>query len=189
MTEKKKIEIRIDGRNFTVVGNKDEEYIKSLASYVNDKIKSLTSKNSRLCQTTAATLAALNISDELQSTKDKLLELESKAKDPIEKYGSINNELSQAKEEIENLEKEIHHYKDQLLKTKLESENLLKEISNQKQVMGIKESELTDSQKMIKNLQDKIYNNQIELIETKKELREVLKVLDDKNKVLIKEEV
>lgn len=188
MTVKKKIEVSIDGRNFTVVGSDNEKYVRTVANYVDKKIRELTSKNDRLCQTSSATLAALNIADELHKTSQRLDELESEAKDPMEKYGDLRSQLEEAKGIIQDLETQCSRYKDDLLKTKLEKEDIVNEIKKYEQAMELKEKELVDSQKMIKSLQDKVFDNQIELIETKKELGEVIRKLDNEKNIFIKEE-
>lgn len=103
MTDKKKIDVVIDGRNFTVVGSDNENYVKNLAYYVDQKIKNLYSKNSRLSQTMAATLAALNIADEYHKTGMKLRDLEAKAKDPLEKFAGVTMELEDAKRGLKSL--------------------------------------------------------------------------------------
>ncbi len=58
-----------------------EEYIKSLADYVDKKLKEMTNKNNKLSSSMAAILAALNIADELIRPMDELESLKSKAKD------------------------------------------------------------------------------------------------------------
>lgn len=189
MTEKRKINVYIDGRNFTVVGSDNEDYIRGLAKYVDGKIKDLTSKNDRLCQTMSAILAALNIADELHTSNSKLVELENQSKDPIEKYGDVTSELEEARGKIQELETLCFQYKDNLLKTKLDSEDINKGVKKYEQALELKEKELVDSQKMIKSLQDKVFDNQIELIETKKELGEVIRHLDSEKNMFVKEEV
>lgn len=188
MTAKRKIDIVIDGRNFTVIGTEPEEYVRNLAYYVDKKIKELTSKNDKLCQTMSATLAALNIADELHRTKARLEELESQAKDPMEKYDDVIAELEKSKTIINALEIECSNYKEQLANVKLELDEVIREKENYSQALELKEKELLESQKMIKSLQDKIFDNQIELIETKKELGEVLKLLDEGQNLLSKED-
>ena len=61
MTEKNKINVLIDGRNFTVIGNGSENYVYKIASYVDEKIRETKDKNDKLSGSMAATLAALNI--------------------------------------------------------------------------------------------------------------------------------
>ncbi|MFA7411395.1 MAG: cell division protein ZapA [Tissierellaceae bacterium] len=185
---KKKINIIIDGRNFTVVGSESEEYVINLAYYVDKKIKEVSGKNDKLCQTMSATLAALNIADELQRTKGKLEELESQAKGPLERYDDLTSELEDAKATIRDLQDSNRIYKEQLLNEQLGRENAVKEIEKNKRALELKEKELVDNQKMIKSLQDKIFDNQIELIETKKELGEIIRRLDDKRNLFSKEE-
>ena len=135
MTEKRKIEVYIDGRNFTVVGSDNEDYIRGLARYVDVKIKDLASKNDRLCQTMSAILAALNIADELHKSNERLAELENESKEPIEKYEDITSELSQARKRIHELETECIQYKDNLLKTKMDSEDITKAIKKYEQAL------------------------------------------------------
>lgn len=189
MAEKKKVNVQIDGRDFVVVGSNSEAYVKELAAFVDCKIKDLTSKNDRLSQTMAATLAALNITDELVTTKDKLEELESKAKEPIEKYELVLADCEKSQEKIKELELKCMEHKDDLLKSKLDNENMNKEIKKYVHALEIKEKELVESQKTIKSLQDKIYENQIKLIEKKKELNETNNLKTDKKESIIKEEV
>lgn len=54
-----------------VGGDGSEEYIRNLASYVDEKIKEMSSKNDKLSTSMAAILAALNMADELYKTKKK----------------------------------------------------------------------------------------------------------------------
>ena len=189
MTDKRKIDVYIDGRNFTVVGSDNEDYIRGLARYVDMNIKDLSSKNDRLCQTMSAILAALNIADELHKSNERLAELQNESKEPIEKYEDLTSELSIARKKIHELETQCLEYKDNLLRTKLDSEDITKGIKKYEQALELKEKELVDSQKMIKSLQDKVFDNQIELIETKKELGEAIKLLDSEKNMFVKEEV
>lgn len=188
MTEKRKVDIIIDGRNFTVVGAKDEEYIRKIARYVDEKVKELANKNDKLSQTMSATLAALNIADEYYMVKEKLEELEIQAKDPMKKYDNLIAELEKSKTTIRNLESECEKYKDNLIKSKFDNDSSENNIREYEEDLETKEKEILESQKTIKSLQDKIFENQIELVETKKELGELLKKLDSDEKAFIKEE-
>ena len=93
MTDRRKINVLIDGRNFTVVGSEDERYIRELAAYVDTNIKKLANKNERLSPAMAATLAAVNITDEYFKLQSKHKELEKRAKEPLEKYDILKKEL------------------------------------------------------------------------------------------------
>lgn len=189
MTEKNKINVLIDGRNFTVVGNGSKEYVQMLASYVDEKIKEMTNKNDKLSGSMAATLAALNITDEFYKVNKELKTLKNQTKAPMEEYNTLHNELKEAKDKIQILEKSCNTYKDELLDAKRENERLNKNIEKQNQALKLKEKELKDSQNMIKKLQDKIFDNQIDLIETKKELEELIKSYNSERNIFSKEEI
>lgn len=188
MAEKGKVDIVIDGRNFTVVGSKDEEYVRKIARYVDGKIKDLAKKNDKLSQTMSATLAALNIADEYYRTKESLEELEAEVKDPMKKYENVISELEKAEATIEKLELECASYKDNLIKSKLDKDSSVKNIREYEESLEKKEEKYLTSQRTIKDLQDKVFENQMELIEAKKELGEVLKKLDDYEKAFNKED-
>lgn len=176
MPEKSKINVIIDGRNFTVVGAEDENYVRNLAYYVDQKIKNLASKNERLSQTMAATLAALNIADELSKTNMKLKELENKAKEPLEKFGGVSQELENSRTKINELERLCLEYKDEVIKTKLNMEEQYSEMNKWRAELELKKNELEELKESNKNIQEKIFQNQLELVESKKELSEILKL-------------
>ncbi len=175
MPEKNKINVMIDGRNFTVVGVDDENYVRNLAYYVDKKIRDLAINNSRLSQTMAATLAALNIADELSKTNTKLKELEGKSKEPLEKFSGLSQELEECKAKVKEMEKLSLEYKDEVIKTKLSMEEQYKETSKVKEELELKELEVEELKKLNKSLQDRNFQNQLELVEAKKELAELLK--------------
>lgn len=185
MTEKNKVDVIIDGRNFTVVGEGSEKYVKGLAIYVDEKIRDISSKNNKLSNSMAATLAAFNIADELYKTSEELKSLKIKAKGPMEQYDNLVNLLEEAENKINKLEKETNYYKDELLGTKRENDELSRNLAKSESALELKEKELEESQDMIKKLQDKIFENQMELIETKKELEESLRTYEDQEKNIL----
>ena len=189
MKDNKKVEVLIDGRNFTIVGDEPGEYIRNIASYVDEKIKDMTEKNSRLSASMAATLAAINITDELFKERKELSSLELEAKAPMEKYDELVRDLEDAKDTIDRLKEEANTYKAEILDLQNIKEKLESSIENESKVLELKEQELKDSEDIIKRLQDKVFDSQIELIETKKELDESLKSYEKEEKVHIKEEV
>lgn len=189
MTEKIKTNVTIDGRNFTVVGEGSEEYIKELAAFVDEKIKEMTSKNDKLSSSMAATLAALNIAHDLYKSNEELTKLKAEAKAPLENYNRILEQLEKEQNKNKELIVKCNTLKDEVIETKKQNELLIREIENLKRAMEIKERELKENQTLIKKLQDKIYENQVELIEVKKELEEVLKTVDEEKNLFSKEEV
>jgi cell division protein ZapA len=179
MSKKDKINVTIDGRNFTVVGGDNERYIRNLAYYVDEKIKSLSSKNERLSQTMSATLAALNISDEYHKTMEELEKLKNKAKDPLEKYSGVLDELNNTNTKCEELSALCNTYKDEVVQKKADIDKIKEELKQNKFLFEQKEKECEESQNLVVALQDRNFQSQIELVETKKQLNEILRLLDD----------
>lgn len=175
MTEKKKINVNIGGRNFTVVGDKDEKHIKELASYVNSKIEQVRNRNENLSSSILATLAALNISDDLYELEERMNKLKRDAKEPMEKYNGVVEELGIASDRYKNLEMDYSKIKNQLREYKMGNKLLLKKIDDLNKSLNKKDLEILELQNSIKSLQEKIFKSQMDLIDAKKELEETLR--------------
>ena len=180
MADRRKVDVKIDGRNFTVVGEGSEEYIQDIASYVDKIIKQVAFKNNKLSQIMTATLAALHISDELRQSEQRFKELELKAKDPLDKYDDVCEELSQCKEEIATLENISEQYQKQIREYDKKREEIETTIKEFKELIEIQETEIQEKDEIIKTLQDKNYTSQLEIVDIKKELTEYLRILDEK---------
>ncbi|HDZ83682.1 MAG TPA: cell division protein ZapA [Nitrospirae bacterium] len=59
------IEIQILGQNYAIKTDEDEAYIKSLAKFVDEKLKEIYSVAPNVNQTKASVMAAFGIADEL----------------------------------------------------------------------------------------------------------------------------
>lgn len=75
---KQRVSVKIYGEEYTVKGSASREYILSLASYVDQRMKQIELRNSRLSPGKVAVLTALNLADELmklQEDYDNLVKL------------------------------------------------------------------------------------------------------------------
>ncbi len=187
MTDRKRVDVMIDGRNFTVVGTDNEDYMRDLAYYVDRKIRNLASKNDKLSQTMSATLAALHIADELHMVKEELEELKLKTKDPLEKYGDLDTELKESKEKIQELREESKQCIESISLIKAEKDQLLEKIKEYEEIYEAKDEEIQNYKEQLQVLQDKNFQSQIELIETKKELTEYIRLIEDETSAYPKE--
>jgi len=179
MTDKRKINVLIDGRNFTVVGAEDERYVRELAAYVDSSIKRMSSKNERLSPTMAATLTAFNIADELFKLQDEHKELKKRSKEPLEKYDSLKKEVQDANAKIREMETKSLEYQDEVIKTKLSKEELFGEINDLKESVKSKDEEIHKCHLDLKEYKDKHFKTQMEIVELKKQLKETLELLDE----------
>lgn len=176
MTDKKKIDVMIDGRNFTVVGSNNEEYIRELAKYVDKNIKNLATKNHRLSPVMTATLAAFNIADELFNINKEHKDLEKRAKEPLEKYEITKREIEAANVKIRELERRNLDYNDEVIKIKISKEELFSDISKLQEELKKKEEDIEKYKKEISDFKDRHFKTQIEIIELKKQLKETLEI-------------
>jgi len=63
-------EVYILGQKYTVKGDAEEDYIKKLASYVDEKLKEVYGSSPSITPLKAAILASLNIADELHKLRE-----------------------------------------------------------------------------------------------------------------------
>jgi cell division protein ZapA len=78
------VEVQILGQSYSIRTEDEEEYIKSLARYIDEKLKEIYSVAPNVSQTKATVMAAFGIADELfkmrmeQQSLDKLIEEKTK---------------------------------------------------------------------------------------------------------------
>ena len=78
------VEVQILGQSYSIKTDEDEAYIKSLAGYVDEKLKEIYSVAPNVNQAKAAVMAAFGIADELFKLKmeredfDKMIEEKTK---------------------------------------------------------------------------------------------------------------
>lgn len=105
--QKRKMEVIIDGKVYTLAGEESEEYMQRIASYVNNKIQELKEVPSykKLNKDLQSILLALNISDDLYKTKEV---------------------LKMMREEYDQKDKEIYDKNQEILTEKLQAETAKK---------------------------------------------------------------
>ena len=72
LPKKKETRIEIYGRNYTVLGDGDEEYTIQLARYVDQKMREIAQQTSTISTLNLAILVALNITDELFRLREQI---------------------------------------------------------------------------------------------------------------------
>ena len=178
MEEKRKIDVQIDGRNFTIVGVGSKQHIHRIAAYVDDIIKEVSSKNNNLSQIMTATLAALHISDELSKKQIEFDELSIKAKEPLDKYDGVCEELKESKDKIEILNNMAEHYQRQITSYDKKIQEMEFVLDGLNKTIADQKDELSNRDETIESLKDKNYRNQLDIVDLKKELTEYVRILD-----------
>jgi len=68
MEVKNKVNVRIAGKDYTLVGVESEEYIQKIGLYIDRKMNEIMKINPRLSTSMAAVLTAINIADDYYKT-------------------------------------------------------------------------------------------------------------------------
>lgn len=106
MSEKQKLEVRICGRDYTLVSEESPEYIHRVAFYVDQKMKEIEQANPRLSISMSAVLTSLNIGEECLKGQEEINRLK-------EEVSSHTQALNQEKQHRETLEFELKELKQQ----------------------------------------------------------------------------
>lgn len=133
MTAKNKVEVRISGKDYTLVGAESEEYIQKIALYIDKKMNEVTRMNSKLSTSLAAVLTAVNVADDYFKIR--------------ESEANIKKELKRAQEELELLRMERNQLTENNLTLNDDNTNLRLELAK-------REAEL----KEVRNILDKATN-------------------------------
>ncbi len=89
MGAKNKVDVRIAGKDYTLVGTESDEYIQKVGLYIDKKMNEILKANSRLSTSMAAVLTAVNVADDYFKAHDN--------------ESGLKRELKKAQEEIERL--------------------------------------------------------------------------------------
>lgn len=117
MIERNKVEVKIQGRQYTVVGAEPDEYIYKIASYLDKKISEVSNRNPRLSMDMASVLAALNIADEYfksqlaeDNLRKQILEYVDEARKSKEQIKVLELENKELKEKLKAKEEELTNF-------------------------------------------------------------------------------
>ena len=99
MTVKNKVEVRIAGKEYTLVGVESDEYIQKIGLYIDRKMNEVMRANSRLSTSMAAVLTSINVADDFFKSHENELQLKKEIK-------RCQDELERLREETRRLSEE-----------------------------------------------------------------------------------
>ncbi len=99
---KNKVVVTIAGQDYTMVAVEDEAYVRKCAALVDEQMSEI--MGSRLSQTAAAVLTAMNVADRYYKEHETSENLRRQLKESMEEAGKLKGELSEAKREIFKLQ-------------------------------------------------------------------------------------
>ncbi|AFS77931.1 cell division protein ZapA [Gottschalkia acidurici 9a] len=159
MTDRKKVIVNINRQDYTVVSIESEEYIKEIARYVDENIKEILDKNSKLSNTMAGVLAAFNIADRYYKKSYELKDIKENVVKPL-------NELEETKKELEETKIKIEIIKE-------ESEAKVKAIKEESETKI--QSIIEENENEIKNLKEENEPYKEQLLKAKNEIEQLTK--------------
>lgn len=169
-----RVTIKINGVEYNLKGRENEEYLVKVANYVDSKVKDIQNASKGLSSTAVATLASLNIADELFKADIEIESLLKKNTSLEERNNTLKERIKELKDSIE--ERDFNNLRIiEELKDKIKSleENQNAEVL--KDELNIKEKEIIEFKETLE-LKEKYYINKIE------SLNEEYKVLSEECK-------
>lgn len=127
MEERVKTVVKINNAEYTIVSSAQEEYVRSVAYYVDKKIREMTQHDRRLSTSMAAVLACVNIADELFQIREEGADMRKQLMELADEAGEnkllldkrtaentkLNNENQALRISIARLETELKHARKQ----------------------------------------------------------------------------
>lgn len=199
---KNKITVRINGSEYILTGDEKEDYLFSIANYVDKKIKEIANQNTKHSTTSAAVLGALTIADELYKARAENAVLKERVNEPMEKYEAIVKKYQEMEEKYKSLVQEHENIKTLYQESLEENENIKNNYESSLSDANKKEGELErlvkenaflkenncGLEKQIEgfkmetnNLKDELFENQLEIIRLKKDFKELRDVQNKKS--------
>ncbi|MGL5868166.1 cell division protein ZapA, partial [Clostridium chrysemydis] len=165
----KKITVNINGVDYNLRGEGNEDYLREISSYVDGKLKEIGSKNNMLSVSQAAVLTAVNITDELYKTDDALREL-------AKNRNNLEKEKKTLYKTIDGLKENLDEVKKETEKEKLGFESVISGLKkDREELLKEKNTFIKDSENLKLNLSTK--NKEVNNL--KEEIKKVLKDLNN----------
>lgn len=118
--ENKRVEVKINNVEYTLLTNEPEEYVQRVALLVNKRMTQLMEGNQQLSTAMAAVLTSINIADELLKNEDVMENLRVELKRYVETAQESGRELEEKKLEVEKLKEDMHKLQIELAKRETE---------------------------------------------------------------------
>jgi cell division protein ZapA len=160
------ITIKVNGIEYNLKGEENEEYLQKVANYVDKKLKEIMNNNQMLSDSSAAVLTALNAADEMFKIHKDCNELKSKVRHSNQTEKLLNEQLKILTGQAENLKKQLSILEDSKLEL-LKKLNINDQSKLQEENKNLKFDLRTSKYKVI-DLQNKLTESQIQLAKAKK---------------------
>lgn len=100
-----KVAVKINGKEYNLVGKEDEQYLRDIANFVNSKINEVKGKNPLLSLVDSAILASVNITDDLYKIGTESERLHEQKGQLLKENQELNKKIRMLGEENEVIKK------------------------------------------------------------------------------------
>lgn len=121
--ENKKVEVKINNVEYTLVTNETEEYVQKVALLVNKKMAQITGVNPQLSTAMTAVLTSINIADDFIKADSALDNLRGEINSYADENKKLKSELDEKKLEVEKLKEDMHKLQIELARRETELSN------------------------------------------------------------------
>ena len=172
------VTVFINGIEYNLKGDEQEEYLHKVASYVDKKVKNILENNSKLSTSSAAILSALNVADDMLKVKDQNADL-------LKQVGELKKVEKVYEDQLNSLKKQLK-YTEELNE---ELKEKLKKIQNSGQEKDKQIEKLQEEIEIIKETTQKYVKENTKIVEENKELKfqiqsEKYKIIDLQHKLI-----
>jgi cell division protein ZapA len=199
---KNKVLVKINGSEYTIIGEEAEDHLFLISRYLDRKIKETLSINPKHSNTSAAVLTALMITDELFKFRKENTELKKVINEPEEKLMALRNEVEELKVANITLSNEYESFKQNSAEEKVDTEvlqnayneiyesyikkneeydNLINEALKLEELNTALDKELQEIKLHMRELKDELLESEIEHVKLNKELKNLKEALGKRN--------
>lgn len=118
--ECKKVEVKINNIEYTLLTNEPEEYVQRVALLVNKRMNQITEGSPQLSTAMKAVLTAINIADDYLKNESVLDNLRVELKGYVEEAKGLGTELEEKRLEVEKLREDVYKLQIELAKRETE---------------------------------------------------------------------
>ncbi|MDR2656029.1 MAG: cell division protein ZapA [Oscillospiraceae bacterium] len=112
-----RIKVFICNSEYSILSNEDPDYVRELASGLDNSVKDIMNKDSHISITQALVLCALSYLDDSNKSESNSDNLRTQIKDYLEDAASARSEVDSLRRDIAALKKENQQLKSQLLES------------------------------------------------------------------------
>lgn len=156
------VTVFINGVEYNLKGDEQEEYLHKVASYVDKKVKSIIKNNSKLSTSSAAVLSALNVADDMLKAQEQESQLSGRV-DELERVGKVYED------QIKSLRKQLTYTEELNAEFKIKLKNSSSSESLKEKDEEIKK--LEEEIKIIKEEAQKYMSENTKMAAQNKELK------------------